>query len=82
MKSPVAVRRAARRHHAVAAGALERRGQLGLDRIKAGRDHDVHVGGGCTAGEQQGGCAERGQPLRERFCLHEIPSVQTTSELP
>jgi hypothetical protein len=51
---------AARREQAVAARALESRAQLGIDAVKAGRDHHVHIGGRCCARNNQGGQAKPG----------------------
>ena len=38
----------------VISSALERRGQLRIDPIETGRDHHVHFGSRCRAGDQQG----------------------------
>src|SRR5437879_4499862 len=70
----VAHRRAARGDQAVAARALENRAQLGIDAVKTGRDHHVHIGGGGCTGNDQGGQAKPGYPSRERSWLHS-PSV-------
>src|SRR5437660_617044 len=56
----VAHRRAARGDQAVAARALESRAQLGIDAVKAGRDHHVHIGGGGRARNDQRGQGKPG----------------------
>ncbi len=50
----------ARGDQMVTARALESRTQLGIDSIKAGRDHHLHIGGGSGPHRQQRGHADHG----------------------
>ncbi len=50
----IAHRGTARRDQMVAARALEGRPELGISAVKAGRDHDLDIGGACRLHDQQG----------------------------
>src|SRR6266446_4749232 len=56
----------------VAARALESRAQFGIDPIKAGRDHHVHIGGSGCAPDRQDGRTKREEPSNERSWFHKL----------
>ena len=59
----------ARCNEMIAAGALECRAQFGIDPVKSSRDHDMQVGAGCRARNQQSD--KRQRPPSHRSSLHE-----------
>src|SRR5207249_3850993 len=74
----------ARRDQTVAARALEGRAQFGIDPIKAGRDHHVHIGGRRRTTDRQDSRTEREEPSNERSRFHKAsnPRSRTAASLP
>src|SRR5262249_33760248 len=56
----------------VAARALESRAQFGIDPIKAGRDHHMHIGGSGYAHDRQDRRTKHEEPSNERSWFHKL----------